>query len=292
MSETEQAPTRKYRGNCHCGAFVFEVEAPEIKSVEDCECSICSKKGYLFLVPQKPLTIIKDEGKLVHYTFASKKFDHQFCGNCGTSVMATGDMFPAGVGINVRAIQDLDVWDLEVTTFDGKKFDPQYEPPAYSGPEPNPPGFEDGKTYYGSCHCGAVTAAVRVNGSLEDGTYKDLVLECNCSICQRGGYVWIYPSQNQVAIQGQENLSYYAFGNRVWRKSFCKTCGVHIGADLNPDLTAEEVAALPEAVRNFRTVRADKHGFNLRALNGFDVKCVKPFRNDGRNRLQPAYVNP
>jgi hypothetical protein len=28
-------------------------------------------------VPQKPLTIIKDEGKLVHYSFASKKMDHQ-----------------------------------------------------------------------------------------------------------------------------------------------------------------------------------------------------------------------
>jgi hypothetical protein len=72
--------------------------------------------------------------------------------------------------------------------YDGnlKKFGPPYEPPAYSGPEPNPPGFEeDGKTYYGSCHCKAVTVAVRMHGSLEDGTYKDLILECNCSICQR-----------------------------------------------------------------------------------------------------------
>jgi hypothetical protein len=28
-------------------------------------------------VPQKPLVILKDEGKLVHYSFASKKMDHQ-----------------------------------------------------------------------------------------------------------------------------------------------------------------------------------------------------------------------
>jgi hypothetical protein len=76
MSDTEQ-PTKTYRGNCHCGAFIFEVEAPEIKSASDCKCSICTKRGYLWLVPQKPLTIIKDEGKLVHYSFASKKMDHQ-----------------------------------------------------------------------------------------------------------------------------------------------------------------------------------------------------------------------
>jgi hypothetical protein len=76
MSEAEQPP-KTYRGNCHCGAFVFEVEAPEITSVGDCNCSICSKRGYLWLVPKKPLTIVKDEGKLVHYAFGSKQMDHQ-----------------------------------------------------------------------------------------------------------------------------------------------------------------------------------------------------------------------
>jgi hypothetical protein len=69
--------------------------------------------------------------------------------------------------------------------FEGDKFDPQYTVTQYSGPEPNPPGFEDGKTYHGSCHCGAVTTAVKVNGSLEDGTYTERIIECNCSICRR-----------------------------------------------------------------------------------------------------------
>ncbi len=82
MSEPEQQqPTKTYRGNCHCGAFVFEVEAPEIVSVGDCNCSICSKRGYLWLVAKKPLTIVKDEGKLVHYSFGSKTMDHQVSRN-------------------------------------------------------------------------------------------------------------------------------------------------------------------------------------------------------------------
>lgn len=61
MSATNP-PTKKYRGNCHCGAFVFELDVPEIKSVSDCDCSICHKKGYLWLRPENPPTVVKDEG--------------------------------------------------------------------------------------------------------------------------------------------------------------------------------------------------------------------------------------
>ena len=77
----------------------------------------------------------------------------------------------------------------------------------------------------------------------------------------------------------------------MWRRSFCKTCGVYIATDLNP-LTDEEVAALPEKVREFRATRGEKRPFNLRVLNGFDVKCVKPIQGDGRTRMGPPYVNP
>ncbi|AEO67103.1 uncharacterized protein THITE_2115904 [Thermothielavioides terrestris NRRL 8126] len=290
MSEPEQ-PTKKYRGNCHCGAFVFEVEAPEIKSLSDCNCSICTKRGYLWLVPKSAPTIIKDDGKLVHYAFAGRNMDHQFCGNCGITVLAASDMFPAKFGVNARTIQGLNVWDLEIKTFDGAAYDPQYVAPAYSGPELNPAGFEDANTYHGSCHCGAVTTAVRIKGSPEDNTYKERILECNCSICQRAGYLWIYPSESQVAIQGRENLSTYVFGTRVFRKVFCKTCGVHIGAEPNPDLTDEEIAALPEVVREFRATRLDLRPMNLRAFNGLDLKRVKPTQVDGWSRGQ-QYANP
>jgi hypothetical protein len=43
--------------------------------------------------------------------------EKQFCGNCGISVMGTSDLFPAGVGLNVRTIQDLDIWGLEITSY-------------------------------------------------------------------------------------------------------------------------------------------------------------------------------
>lgn len=74
---------------------------------------------------------------------------------------------------------------LTRSRYNGDTREPHYVPPVYSGPEPSPAGFDGGKTYHGSCHCGAVTAAVKVKEPLEDGAYKGPIVECNCSICRR-----------------------------------------------------------------------------------------------------------
>jgi hypothetical protein len=68
---------------------------------------------------------------------------------------------------------------------------------------------------------------------------------------------------------------------------------VQVGTEVNPDQTEEEIAALPEFVRNFRATWIDKKSLNLRILNdGFNVKAVKPvIQSDGWNR-EPLYVNP
>ena len=61
-----------------------------------------------------------------------------------------------------------------------------YEPPPFTGPAFTDEA-PDEKIYHGSCHCGAVTLAVRVP-TLEAGTAgaeKQSVNECNCSFCVR-----------------------------------------------------------------------------------------------------------
>lgn len=35
-----------YKGGCHCGRIAFDVEG-EIDQVMECNCSICTKRGYL-----------------------------------------------------------------------------------------------------------------------------------------------------------------------------------------------------------------------------------------------------
>lgn len=78
MADTKQ-PLRTYRGNCHCGAFVYEINVPEVKSVAECNCSICYKKGYIRLfLEKKNFRVAKgDITQLSSYTFGGKRAEHQ-----------------------------------------------------------------------------------------------------------------------------------------------------------------------------------------------------------------------
>ena len=79
MAEANE-PLKTYRGNCHCGAFVFECKSPEIKKASTCDCSICRKKGYLWTFPgEANVTVVKGEGSLTEYTFGSKNLVHKVC---------------------------------------------------------------------------------------------------------------------------------------------------------------------------------------------------------------------
>jgi hypothetical protein len=73
-----EAATITYRGNCHCGDIVFEAKLPEIKSAFHCECSICIRKGYLWLMPGiGNVSIVKGSlEELTTYTFGEKKLKH------------------------------------------------------------------------------------------------------------------------------------------------------------------------------------------------------------------------
>jgi hypothetical protein len=51
---TEPSPTpelKTYKGNCHCGAFKFNMKVPELTSFTECNCDICFKRGYKWVFP-------------------------------------------------------------------------------------------------------------------------------------------------------------------------------------------------------------------------------------------------
>lgn len=79
MSSTEAPPLRTYRGNCHCTAFVYEIKVPEIKAVKQCNCSICHKKGYLWVFPgADDFNFVKGiEDDLTSYAFNDGKINHK-----------------------------------------------------------------------------------------------------------------------------------------------------------------------------------------------------------------------
>jgi hypothetical protein len=69
---------KTYYGNCHCGAFKFHFRHPEIVRGNNCNCSICHKKGQLWVYPEAENFAI-DQGKdsLVDYRFGKMKNAHK-----------------------------------------------------------------------------------------------------------------------------------------------------------------------------------------------------------------------
>ncbi|CAN8102363.1 unnamed protein product [Discula destructiva] len=286
-----------YRGNCHCAAFIFEVKLPAVTGYNECNCSICTLKGYVWLFPDAvQFQIVKGSvDELRSYKFGGGDFAHRFCGECGTAVL--GQYAKAAPGypalyINARTIQGLDIWSLKVETFDGKALPPPYAPPVYDGPEPIVE-VENGKTYHGSCHCGAVKLAVKLKPleTWDTLSEDESVVECNCSICVRGAFVWCYPHKDQSVVFGRENLSYRIFSGKTDRKGFCKHCGVTLFNEANP-LTDEQIAALSEGPKKWREESKDQRNINLRILHDFDFKTLKTQRLDGWSEIPGDYVDP
>ena len=72
----------------------------------------------------------------------------------------------------------------------------------------------------GQCHCG--TIRFRFTG----GPHVEL-LDCNCSMCARTGYLHlIIPHADFTLLSGGNVLTSYRFGSGAANHLFCKLCGV------------------------------------------------------------------
>ena len=58
-----------HTGGCHCGRVRFEVLAPAKLQVSECNCSVCSKSGYLHLVvPADRFKLLSGSNVLTTYS--------------------------------------------------------------------------------------------------------------------------------------------------------------------------------------------------------------------------------
>lgn len=112
----------KYSGGCHCGNVRYEVDM-DIDHVNQCNCSMCSKKGYLLaFTPEENFTLLNGEDAMTDYQFNKKVIHHLFCATCGIGSFGRGTM-PDGkkmVAINVRCLDDVDVGQFPIVQIDGK----------------------------------------------------------------------------------------------------------------------------------------------------------------------------
>lgn len=115
------APTLvTHRGGCHCGRVRFEVTAPARLDVADCNCSICSKSGYLHLIVRsEDFKLLTGSEALTTYTFNTGLAKHHFCSHCGVKSFYIPRSHPDGVSVNARCIDSGTVESMTVTPFDG-----------------------------------------------------------------------------------------------------------------------------------------------------------------------------
>ena len=112
-----------YKGGCHCGKIAFEVEG-ELTQVMQCNCSICTKRGYLlWFVPREKMTLKTSEKDLSTYLFNKKQIKHRFCKTCGSAPFGEGlnpKTNTMTAAINVRCLDDVDLSKLKVMPVDGR----------------------------------------------------------------------------------------------------------------------------------------------------------------------------
>jgi hypothetical protein len=113
---------RTYTGGCQCGQVRYEVTG-DIQEVMSCNCSRCSKLGWLLaFVPVEKFSLLSGQNATKDFQFNKHAIHHLFCANCGIESFARGKG-PDGtemVAINVRCVDDLDIRTLKVKQVDGR----------------------------------------------------------------------------------------------------------------------------------------------------------------------------
>jgi hypothetical protein len=109
-----------------------------------------------------------------------------------------------------------------------------------------------------SCHCGQIR--------LEVAADLGEVVECNCSICTRTGFLHWYVAPEQVALlTPKQRLSTYAWRDITGGQHFCPTCGI--------------------AVIRTSTRHPPPVSVNARCVEGVDTASLKIRQYDGKHLI-------
>ncbi|WDK21229.1 glutathione-dependent formaldehyde-activating enzyme [Colletotrichum graminicola] len=275
-----------YKGNCHCGINRYEVQLPQLPSLVICNCTLCAKKGYIWIydadISLKTTRGCNADTLTTYKSSCAEGLEHEFCSTCGTGLFGRHTLgSQAGKrGINFRVlvsdVKGIFIVGREVITLDssgGKKPYPgalsfvenasstqasELRELLYSVPGDNL------KCYEGSCECGAVQIAVTTKPLFDVEIKED-----NCSICIRNGYIGVYPHQSEVRLAGKDQTQDYKFGRRFGGSPFCRICGVHCFGNLYGP-PKEVINRLPETKQEFVRRQLEIQPLNIRVLDGVE----------------------
>ncbi|MGE3672020.1 MAG: GFA family protein [Polyangiaceae bacterium] len=120
-------------GGCHCGAVRFRVRS-DVRRIDDCNCSICTKKAFLhWIVPKADFELLTGGESLTEYRFGTGVAKHTFCSRCGVHPFYTPRSHPHGVSVNLRCVDGaeeptfLAQHGFSVVPFDGQNWEANVE---------------------------------------------------------------------------------------------------------------------------------------------------------------------
>ena len=117
----------KHTGGCHCGRVTFEVIAPASLEVLECNCSICSKAGYLhIIVPADRFKLLTGHDHLTSYSFNTGTAKHLFCSTCGIKSFYVPRSHPDGFSINARCLDPRTMEAMDITQTNGREWEKVY----------------------------------------------------------------------------------------------------------------------------------------------------------------------
>lgn len=116
-----------WEGGCHCGRVRFRVSG-DLSRVTECNCSVCSKKGFLHLiVPPDQFELLCGGEALERYQFNTGTATHMFCRHCGIHPFYVPRSDPDKIDVNVRCLDDIDLSGIKPKPFDGRNWEAAIE---------------------------------------------------------------------------------------------------------------------------------------------------------------------
>ena len=113
-----------HTGGCHCGRVRFEVDAPQNIDVSECDCSMCTKAGFLhLLVTNEQFRLLQGSESLTSYSFNTHTAKHLFCSVCGIKSFYRPRTNPNGISVNVRCIDAGSIESVSMKPFNGRDWD-------------------------------------------------------------------------------------------------------------------------------------------------------------------------
>jgi hypothetical protein len=92
--------------------------------VVDCNCSICTKKGFLHLIVEpSQFRLLTPTTELSLYQFNTNMAKHYFCSVCGIHSYYIPRSHPDKIDVNVRCLEGVALQDLNVQQFNGREWE-------------------------------------------------------------------------------------------------------------------------------------------------------------------------